>query len=391
METSKGGYDYAGKAPAGSYNKSMDNTLSNAKINLWNVIKIAGVFVSWCIGSGFVTGQESLQYFAGYGIWGYGAILMAMALHTFLCWSFFSLGFTGKYKNPLEIFEFYCGNKILSKIFQFFSVALMASAPIVMISGFGAAVEQHFGIASGVGNVILGIMCLVTIILGLNKLVDICGAIGPIIAVVAIGTALYYLATHFGGLSHGLEIAPSLPLSKIAPVWWMSAYYYVSPLHSAPYLANAATTCNTKKEAIMGGFLGVLIYAVVVSLMVTAIFTNIEELSTKMIPNLFIANSISSVLGFVFVLLIFLGIYSSTVPCLFTICASFLKEKTLKYNVFAVVVCVAATLISLTLPFDKLFGLIYGTFGFIGGLFILMMIYRHLQIKFFPKADQAKQ
>ena len=58
--------------------------MEKAKTNWGVVIKISGVFVSWAIGSGFVTGAESMSYWCGYGIWAYPAILVAMLLHLFL-------------------------------------------------------------------------------------------------------------------------------------------------------------------------------------------------------------------------------------------------------------------------------------------------------------------
>lgn len=57
-----------------------------------NIIKIGGVFISWAIGSGSVTGQASLQYFCGYGIWGFAGIAVEALLHLFLLISFFKLG-----------------------------------------------------------------------------------------------------------------------------------------------------------------------------------------------------------------------------------------------------------------------------------------------------------
>ena len=365
----------------------MNNTLAEkGKINWGTVIKIAGLFVSWCVGSGYVTGQECLQYFVGYGVWGFAVIAIAMLLHLFLNYSFFSLGYEKQYTNPLEIFEFYVGKKF-AKVFQILSVGLMASAPIVMISGFGAAINQYFGIPAWVGNIILGGLMLVTILLGLKGLVNAMGSIGPLIVVVAIGTGLIYLLSHMSGgsVAYGMELAPTLPINKIAPLWIMSAYYYVCPLHSAPYLAAAATTCKSKKEAVYGGVLGVICYCLIIVVMVLACFSDIEVISQQLLPNLYMANSISSVLGLVFVLLVFLGIYSSATPCLFTICKSFWQEKTVKYNMFAVIFCVAATAISLTLPFDQLFGIIYGVFGFAGGFLILCMIVKYVRLKFFPQ------
>ena len=355
----------------------MGNAIGRAHIDWGNVVKVGGVFASWCIGSGFVTGQECLQYFVGYGIYGYAAIIEAMLLHIVLLISFFTLGFKLRGANPMQIFEYYAGKK-LAKVFQVMCLALSASCPIVMISGFGAAANQYFHIPNAVGNIILGILCIITVVLGLKKMVDVCGAIGPIIVVLAIGIGVYYLSGHFDGIKTGLEIAPTLPLSKIAPVWWMSAYYYVCPLHSAPYMAATATTCNNKREAIYGAIFGVIIYAAAVLTMVSATFSNVEELSSSMIPNLYIANQLSPVLGFIFVILIFLGIYSSTVFCFFNVCRTFAEEGTKRYKTLAIVLCGVGTLISLTMPFDKLFSAIYGTFGAVGGILILCVFGRFI-------------
>lgn len=350
---------------------------TNAKMNWFNVVKIGGVFVSWAIGSGFVTGQETLQYFCGFGIWGYAGIIIAMLLHVYLLTSFFKLGFDKKFDSPLEIFTYYCGNKV-GKLFQILALGLMYSAPVVMISGFGAALNQHFGIPNQLGSVLLGVLCLITIILGLKKLVDIIGTIGPVIVIIAIGTGIYYLTQNVGTMAEGMAAAPTLPLSRIAPTWWLAGLYYTTctPMHSAPFFAATAATFKVKKELIYGAVLGVILYAAADITMVSATFTNIVELSTKMIPNLYIANTISSVLGFAFIVIIFLGIYSSCVPSMFTLCASFRKEKTPAYNKFAVILVTASVLCSLLLPFDKLLGLVYGVYGVIGGIFVFFILYK---------------
>lgn len=367
---------------------SLSTNSTNEKVSWLTVVKIAGVFVSWCIGSGFVTGQETLQYFCGYGIYGYAGILAAMLLHSYLIISFFKLGFEKKFESPLEIFIYYCGEKV-GKVFQYLALGLMFSAPVVMISGFGAALNQHFGIPSSIGSILLGIFCLITIILGLKKLVDIIGTMGPVIIVLALGTGAYYLFNNIDGLQHGLEVAPTLNLSRIAPTWWLAGLYYTTctPMHSAPFFAATATTVKVKKEAIYGGILGVILYAAAVTMMVSATFTNIEELSTKMIPNLYIANGISTLLGYAFITVIFMGIYSSCVPSMFTLCASFRKEKTTSYNTFAVVLVTVSVLCSLLLPFDKLLGLVYGVYGVIGGIFVLFMIAKQRKEKAISKED----
>ena len=44
--------------------------MSKHDVSLKTVIKFAGAFTAFLIGSGFATGQEVLQYFASYGYLG---------------------------------------------------------------------------------------------------------------------------------------------------------------------------------------------------------------------------------------------------------------------------------------------------------------------------------
>ena len=355
---------------------------TNEKMSWVNVIKIAGVFVSWAIGSGSVTGQASLQYFCGYGIWGYAGIVVEALLHLFLLISFFKLGHKKQFKSPLDIFTYYCGDKV-GKVFQLLAMGLLYSAPVVMISGFGAALNQHFGMPSRLGSVLLGILCLVTILLGLKKLVDIIGSIGPFMIVLTIGTGIYYLTQHMGGVAAGVEMAPSLNLSRIAPTWWLAGLYYTTctPLQSAPFFSATAKSFKVRKELIYGAIVGVIFYAAADIVMASALFANIEEFSTMMIPNLYLANTISPILGFIFIIIIFMAIFSSCVPSMFTLCASFCEEKTPAYNKFAVILVIASVLCSMLLPFDKLLGLVYGVYGVLGGVFVLFMIVKQIQEK----------
>ena len=56
----------------------------NQKVDFKNVIKMAGAFAAYLIGSGFATGQEILQFFASYGIQGlWGVLIIAILFAIF--------------------------------------------------------------------------------------------------------------------------------------------------------------------------------------------------------------------------------------------------------------------------------------------------------------------
>lgn len=44
------------------------------KTDWLNVVKYAGAYIAFIIGSGFATGQEIIQFYTSYGIWGIGPL-----------------------------------------------------------------------------------------------------------------------------------------------------------------------------------------------------------------------------------------------------------------------------------------------------------------------------
>ena len=52
----------------------------NEKVSISNVVKFAGAFIAFLIGSGFATGQEILQYFTAYGLKGLLTALVMVLL-----------------------------------------------------------------------------------------------------------------------------------------------------------------------------------------------------------------------------------------------------------------------------------------------------------------------
>ena len=63
------------------------------KVNGLNVIKYAGAYIAFIIGSGFATGQEIIQFYTSYGIWGIGSIAISMFLFAWVGGTVTDMGF----------------------------------------------------------------------------------------------------------------------------------------------------------------------------------------------------------------------------------------------------------------------------------------------------------
>lgn len=167
-----------------------------------NTIKIAGVWISYCIGSGFATGQDMMQYFVAYGAKGFLGIFIGIAIHIYVTTSYMALGKSKEFSNPMGVFDYFCG-RYLGKVVAALTVIYALFGPSVMISGFGATISQLTGVSATVGSIIVGIIVTATVLLGLQKMADIIGAIGPLLIIVALLTGGLYLIGNWENLSSG--------------------------------------------------------------------------------------------------------------------------------------------------------------------------------------------
>ena len=62
------------------------------KISVIRVIKYAGAYIAFEIGSGFATGQEILQFYTSYGVMGMGAAVVSMILFAWVGGSLMKIG-----------------------------------------------------------------------------------------------------------------------------------------------------------------------------------------------------------------------------------------------------------------------------------------------------------
>ena len=89
------------------------------RVNWITVLKYAGAFVAFMIGSGFATGQEVMQFFTAYGIWSIGGIFISMFLFAWSGSIIMKYGFENRFNDNFNSFHYFCG-RILGTFFRIF-------------------------------------------------------------------------------------------------------------------------------------------------------------------------------------------------------------------------------------------------------------------------------
>jgi len=356
------------------------NQLTNTnKIKIIDVLKIAGTWSALFMGAGFATGAEMFQYFLPWGEQTFFAIIFGMAIVVFVAASFMKAASEENFKDPNDIIYYYAG-PIGGKVLLVCSLLIMISIPMAITAGFGATLTTLTGLPTWLGSIIMGTACLITVLLGLHRIVDITGTMGPFILMIAVSTSLYLLVQNNFEVAAGIAIAPELSPVRIGTSWWMAGILYSGwvPLFAAPYLIAAASTVENKKSAFLGVILGTFFLTLCIIVMCLAFFTDYETLLAQATPNIYIAKQISPILGTIFVLVVFCAVYSSTAPPFYTFCRTVATEKTLKYTICAIVVITASTTVSIFVPFGTLFNIIFSIFGYLGIIFEILIVVKYI-------------
>ena len=349
------------------------------KYNIRAIIKYAGAFIAWVVGSGFATGQEILRFFTSYGYASYGVVLLSLVGFLFIGQVILIKGYEHKGEEKFNHFKFYCGNK-LGTVYTWLVSLTLVLLMSALVSGSGATLSEYYGINHFIGSAIMAIMVLCAYLIGFEKLVKILSMIGPVIIIFVffVGTITVIKDFHYINEVGGYENV--LVSVQSAPNWIISAIIYL-PLNflcSSTYYTALGRSAESKNDAKWGAIVGAIIVVLVITIMNTAILLNAGDAASLSVPTLYLAKRISYVLGAVFSIALVLGIFSSCSTMMWSFCNQFFAEGTLENRLFAIATSVVIFIIGL-FSFRDLVGIFYPLIGYIGVVFVACVIYKGIK------------
>lgn len=348
--------------------------------NLKEIMKFAGTYISVCIGSGFATGQEIMQFFSAHGMISILSNMICMIILAYCGANLLEIGKTARLKSSSDIFKYLCGNWVGGFLKVFMPVFFFCSF-VVMISGAGASMNQYYGMNKNIGSFILAILALVSVLLGMNKVIDILGNIGPMIVIISVGVGIVTIARNYETFCCTNEIISTLNVTKSVDSWWMSSIIYsgLNLIIATPFLVGVGSTAKNKKNCIWGGVIGGIAFAIAAIALNLGIMSDIQNVYIKEIPTLYMADKIGPIVGIMFSIILIAGIYTTAVPLLWSVCSSFAREKSKKFIIIATM-CTVLGFIAGRLPFAMLVKFIYPLSGLFGVIIIVAILIRRLKI-----------
>ena len=358
------------------------------------VLILAGAVVAFTIGSGFATGQEIVQYYTAYGA--QNILVLAVFVIAFLYYNFnfAKAGAEERFEKANDIYKYYCG-KYLGTFYDYYSTLFCYMSLWVMVGGAGKTLNEAYGLPVWIGAVILIILTVITVIGGLNSLVDAIGIVGPAIVVLCIAIGLITFVRDAGNVSAGLEViktgaykgaASGETIKNAGANWLISGLSYAGfVLLWFASFTSALAMKNKKKDLQQGIIWGTIALAIAIVVVSFGQIANINTGSDGLyvwnagIPNLILANSIVPIFSKIFAIVVFAGIYTTAVPLLYHPSSRFAKEGTPAFKMLTVVLAMVGLLVGLFLDFRVLVNIIYVLNGYVGAVLILFMLWKNFK------------
>lgn len=353
-------------------------------MSIKRILGFCGACIAFYIGAGFATMQEVMQYEASYGSRFWIVIAVVALIYVYTNISFVNNGNRLRLKNGGDIYEAYCG-KWVGKFFNYFSCLFCYMSFVVMCGGANSTAMEQWGLPNGVGAVILAVLVVITAAAGLNGIVKTLGVLGPVIIMLIIGVSLYTAVRGWNNFEAGLEAVDTHKYSITqvgdgSPFASGSSYGGFVILWFAAFLGGIGAR-HDKKEVNIGMLLSTFAIFGVAAICCIALIANIDITWNAGVPALTLAGTIHPWLAEAFAIIIFIGIYTSACPLLWTGIRKLSNEGTAKYKLFTVVGGVLGCVIACCIPYRPLLNVVYGLNGYLGFILVAFMIVNDVKLK----------
>lgn len=343
---------------------------------------LTGAFLGFLIGSGVATGQEVMQYYSPYGWEMVGTALTIAAILIVANYGFAYAGKSGAVKRGSEVFSFYCGG-VAGKFFDAFAVAFCYMLYTVMIAGGAATLFQQYEMPLPAGAAIAGALSAGTVCLGLRRLVEVIGKITPVMVFCIFSISVVNLGLHAENVGPnlvGIE-AGTIEVVKAGPNWFLSGLSNGG--FCILFLAGFTATLGMKEkyeDVQKANVLSSVLLVLVNSVIGFSIISKIDVVHSMQIPNLFIAGDLWSPLADVFGILIFLAIYTTASPLLWTVSERLSEEGSSRFAAATLLLAAGGIAAALYAPFSTLLHYVFTINGYLGFVVLAVMTGRMLML-----------
>ncbi|MGV3763055.1 YkvI family membrane protein [Parapedobacter sp.] len=354
-------------------------------ISVANVLKFGGAIVAYLAGAGFATGQEALQFFSVFGVAGaLGASVMALLCYLWFCATVMKDGHSlaGRLSasTPKAGYRYYCG-KLLGTFYNIYTTVFMFLVFVIMVAAAGAIAAEYYQLNEWMGRLVLVTLTLLTVLAGLNKVVDVVSKLAYGLLVFALTIGVANMVIHSEGFLEAGTFLASHETTKAADTWYISGLIFpaMGGVLLTPFLLHLGGLAASRREAQWGGLAGGSAFVLAVVIIAFGILADIEQLSAKEIPLLFISQQLFPGVAFLFSVVLIAAVFSTAVPMLWLSATAVVPDEGKATFKLLVVGLALVALVGSQLSFRTLINVLYPTSGYLGVLLFVCVFIKQIR------------
>lgn len=280
-----------------------------------NIFQIGFVYIGTVVGAGFASGQEVLQFFSSYGLWGLLGMLVSSLLFFFIGYSVLMIGRGLRAHSHLEVVRFTNGT-LLGSLIDIVITLFMFGGLAAMLAGAGAIAKEQFALSPLWGIIFMALVTLITVVTGTHGVVNAISFVVPFLIVSVLYISVWNLLNNPVSPD---EIATAAAMPGATPSWLLSAVNYASYniVISIGILTPMGAATADKRTLLRGALLGALGLGFSLAAIYFGVLTNITTIGKMEVPMIESARQISPAVQTVFALVLFSEVYTTAVGNLF--------------------------------------------------------------------------
>jgi uncharacterized membrane protein YkvI len=336
-----------------------------------SAFKVAATYIGTVVGAGFATGQEIMQFFARFGIYGAGGLLVATGLFIFFGFIIMDLGNKLHARSHLEIIRF-SGGKFLGTVIDTIITFFLFGTFSVMIAGNGALFEQQLRLPAIAGNTVMAVLTALTVLTGINGVINSISFVVPFLLTVVMAVSVFSFAQN--------PVKPVFPVISqdgLVNHWLAASVLYVSynTVTSVAILGPLGNEAKDEKTIRNGAILGGLGLGAGAGMIYLALSGYMAVIDKFEVPMLHIAGGISPLLQVVYAIVLIAEIYTTAVSSLygFTSRVIDMEKKPVKGR-YIVAASTVVALLSSRLGFSNLVKFLYPLIGYCGIIILAALV-----------------
>lgn len=337
------------------------------------VLQLASAYMSVIIGGGFASGQEVLQFFTHFGLWGVAGTLVAGLLFAFLGMQVARIGTQLQAHSHKVVLNAIFGDR-LGSVIDLALIFFLFGVGVAMLAGMGSLFQEHFGLSKLAGGLFMAVLVSLTLCLNVQRIVDLISAVTPLLLALVIVLVIYALFRSDTDIET-LNALAAQQQDRAAPNWFLGGVLYASFNIAVgfPLLAVLSGGSTNLRNTTRGGVLGGLGLGVLILLLNVGLFATLDQIEGAEMATVLLAKSLNPWLGWLMMVSLCCMIYSTAVGMFFAFSARFADPETPKFRLISVVSSFVGLGLSFV-GFTTLVGTVYPLLGYLGLALIVGVI-----------------